>query len=68
MAGVRNVVLVTVDALRADYCSFIEESEDTTPFLDELASDGVVFEEAMANGPGTPASFSSLLSSTYPLM
>ena len=52
----RNVVLVTVDSLRADRCSFMGYDRETTPTLDRMADDGVVFENAIAPGPSTPES------------
>jgi len=51
--GRRNVVLVTVDSLRADHCGFVGYDHDVTPTLDELAADGVAFENAIAPGPST---------------
>lgn len=68
MVESNNVILITIDALRADHCSFINSDKETTPFLESTASESLVFTQAFANGPGTPASFASLLSSTYPLM
>lgn len=64
---VEGVLLVTVDALRADHCGFAGYDRGTTPFLDSLAVDSLVFESAFAVGPGTPSSFASLFSSRYPL-
>lgn len=57
----RNVVLVTVDSLRADHCGFIEESSTLTPTLDRLAESGDVFESAVAPGPRTPSSVPEFL-------
>lgn len=64
---VEGVLLVTVDALRADHCGFAGYDRGTTPFLDSLATDSLLFESAFAVGPGTPSSFASLFSSRYPL-
>lgn len=64
-----NVVLLTVDSLRAD--AFGDDSihgTTPTPRLDELAAESAVFSQAVANGPNTPSSFPSLLTSTYPLL
>jgi len=58
--GDRNVVLVTIDSLRADHCGFLAEGMDTTPTLDALADGGVVFEDAIAPGPRTPSSMPAL--------
>ncbi|MFC6939948.1 sulfatase [Salinirubellus sp. GCM10025818] len=65
--AVESVLLVTVDALRADHCGFMGYGGATTPFLDSLADESLVFESAFAVGPGTPSSFASLFSSRYPL-
>lgn len=58
-----NLVLVTVDSLRADHCGAYEPPPggadwdgSLTPTLDELAEGGVVFERAVAPGPRTPSS------------
>lgn len=51
----RNVVLVTADSIRADYCGFLG-GPDTTPFLSGSSVDSVVYENAIAPGPRTPSS------------
>lgn len=51
----RNVVLVTADSIRSDYCGFLGGPE-TTPFLSNTPVDSVVFENAIAPGPRTPSS------------
>lgn len=55
-----NIVLVTIDSLRADHCGFMDSEFDLTPTLDELAEQGVVFENAIAPGPRTPSSMPSV--------
>ncbi|MCG1003528.1 MULTISPECIES: sulfatase [Halobacterium] len=57
-----NVVLVTVDSLRADAIGAHDEQRHT-PVMDRLAQRGTVFERAFANGNWTPFSFPSMLSS-----
>jgi arylsulfatase A-like enzyme len=61
-APVSNVLLVTVDSLRADA---VEPGggEYATPTLSALAERGTVFENAFAHGNWTPMSFPSLLAS-----
>lgn len=44
----RNVVLVTYDSLRADHCGRWGYERDTTPTLDALAEEDVVFEHAIS--------------------
>lgn len=64
----KNVVLITIDSLRADHVSCFGYHRKTTPNIDRFAKKGVLFTQAFANGPGTPQSFISILTSTYPLM
>ncbi|MDY6775286.1 MAG: sulfatase [Halobacteria archaeon] len=61
-----NVVLLTVDSLRADHVGCYGYERDTTPFIDTLAYEGASF-DAYANSTWTRASFPSILTSTYPL-
>jgi len=61
----RNVVLVTIDSLRADHCGFMGYEKDTTPNLDSLAQNGVVFENAIAPGPATPQSMLAIFTGSH---
>jgi len=61
-----NLLLVTIDTLRADHCSSYGHDRPTTPRLDQLATDGVRFAAAYAPAPVTGPSHASLLTSTYP--
>ncbi|MBV0923856.1 sulfatase [Halomicroarcula limicola] len=54
---VNNVVLVTVDSLRADA---LGGPDSVSPVFDRLAEEGVVFENAIAHGNWTPFSFPSV--------
>jgi arylsulfatase A-like enzyme len=63
-----NVILITVDCLRADHLGCMGYPKRTTPYLDALAAQGIVFTHAYSVGPVTPVSFLSLFTSTYPLM
>ncbi len=62
----RNIVLVTIDSLRADHCGFMGYEKDTTPNLDAMAEEGLVFENAVAPGPTTPGSLPAVLTGHYP--
>lgn len=62
----RNLVLVTVDSLRADHCGFVEPESDLTPTIDELAADGVCFTQAIAPGPRTPSSVPVIFTGEFP--
>jgi arylsulfatase A-like enzyme len=57
-----NVVLVTVDSLRADAISHTADGR-RTPEIGRLAESGTVFENAFAHGNWTPFSFPSVLGS-----
>jgi arylsulfatase A-like enzyme len=64
----QNVVLVTIDSLRADHVGYHGYERDTTPNLDELAAGGSRFMNAFAHVGGTRFSFPSILSGVTPLM
>jgi len=61
-----NIVLVLVDALRADHLGCYGYERTTSPFLDRLASEGVLFEDASSQATWTLPSTLSLLTSSYP--
>lgn len=61
-----DLLLVTIDTLRADHCSAYGYEVTTTPFLDELASQGVRFARAYAASATTGPSHAALFTSIYP--
>jgi len=63
-----NLILLTIDCLRADHLSCLGYSKKTTPNLDDLASTGLLFSQAISVGPSTSPSFIAIHTSTYPLM
>lgn len=60
--AISNVVLITVDSLRADAIGPYD-TDRHTPVMDSLADRGTVFEYAFATGNWTPFSFPSILAS-----
>jgi arylsulfatase A-like enzyme len=60
-----NVLLITVDALRADHTSVFGYSRKTTPHLERLAQRGLAFSRAYAQGTKTFESLPSLLTGLY---
>ena len=52
-AGPRNAVLIVLDTVRADHLSGAGYERSTTPALDALAANGVVFEQAISYSPWT---------------
>jgi choline-sulfatase len=61
-----NLLLVTIDTLRADHCSGYGYAWPTTPQLDELTRDGVRFAAAYAPTPVTGPSHATLFTSLHP--
>ena len=62
-----NIVLVIVDALRADHLEPYGSTRVRTPNIAGLATSGVLFERAQAQAPVTWPSFGSILTGKYPL-
>jgi arylsulfatase A-like enzyme len=60
-----DVLLVTVDALRADHVGAYGYPRKVTPHLDALAAAGTVFERAYCPTPHTSYSVTSLLTGKY---
>ena len=63
---IRNVVLISIDTCRADYLSCYGYSKNTTPNIDALAGEGVLFENAITPVPQTLPGHSSMLTGTIP--
>jgi arylsulfatase A-like enzyme len=59
-----NVLLITIDCLRADHVGAYGYDKPTTPNLDRLAREGVRFANAFANAPMTLPSIPQLFTST----
>lgn len=68
--GPYNVLLVTVDTLRASRLSFMGETNgrETSPALDALAASGAVFETAYAPRGCTWPSLTTILTGKYPII
>ena len=62
-----SLVLITVDCLRADHTGFLGYRRPTTPFLDSLAADSLVFRNAIVAGAPTYYSFPAIMASRHPL-
>ena len=65
-AAVHNVLLITIDTLRADHVGAYGYRSARTPALDALARDGVRFDRAYATAPITLVSHASLLTGRLP--
>lgn len=63
-----NVILITIDALRADHLSFLGYKRNTSPFLHRITKEGTIFTHAFSNSSCTYAAFPSIFSSDYPVL
>ncbi len=61
-----NLILVTIDTLRAADVGFLGYDEPTTPNLDALAAQGVVFERAYSMASYTGKALAPMLIGKYP--
>jgi arylsulfatase A-like enzyme len=61
-----NILFLLIDCLRKDHMSVYGYERDTTPTLDNLARQGVLFTEAIAPSSHTKTSTPSILTGLYP--
>lgn len=61
-----NILIVAVDALRADHMSGLGYERLTTPFLDSFAAGGTLFSEAASNSNATRATVPSIFTMVHP--
>ena len=62
----RRVFFITVDTLRADHLAVYGYPRTTSPNLDRLAGNSVLFQQAIAQWPKTTPSFASIFTGQYP--
>ena len=61
-----NLVLISIDTLRPDHLGCYGHEVPTSPNIDRLCDDAVVFEQAIAHAPSTLHSHASILTSLLP--
>ncbi len=61
-----NVMIIAVDTLRADHLGCYGYTRNTSPYIDDLASHGVLCERCVSPAPWTLPSFSTVFTSLYP--
>jgi arylsulfatase A-like enzyme/tetratricopeptide (TPR) repeat protein len=61
-----DIVLITIDTLRADSPGFADNGKVATPTMDRLAREGVVFRQAYAHNVVTLPSHANILPGLYP--
>ena len=64
--NIRNVLLISIDTCRADYLSCYGYQSKTTPNIDALAAEGILFENVIAPVPQTLPSHCTMLTGTIP--
>lgn len=60
-----DIILLTIDSLRADSVSFLDDDAPSTPTIDEFATDATLATTASAPSSHTRASVPALLTSRY---
>jgi arylsulfatase A-like enzyme/Flp pilus assembly protein TadD len=63
-----NVVVITIDTLRADHLGCYGDKQIRTPNIDALAVDGVRFERAYTPVPVTLPAHTVIFTGTYPML
>jgi hypothetical protein len=66
-AGRPNVVLVVLDQVRARNMSLYGYARPTTPFLERLAEESTIFDQAISAAPWTLPSHAAMFTGHYPL-
>ncbi len=61
-----NLVLVSIDTLRADHLTAYGYERSTSPEISRLARQGILFERAFSQSPKTATSHMSLFTGLYP--
>lgn len=61
-----NVILILLDTVRADHLGMYGYAGHTSPNLDALARDGVVYDRIISSSPWTVPAMGSIFTSTYP--
>lgn len=61
-----NIILISLDTLRADHVSCYGHERLTTPNIDRLASEGTRYSHAYSTAVWTPPAHASMLTGLYP--
>ncbi len=61
-----NVILISIDTLRADHLTTYGYPAETSPSIDQFGTLGVVFERAVSQSNSTLPSHASMLTGLYP--
>lgn len=61
-----NILLITLCSVRADHMSCYGYHRETTPTLDALAEESIVFDNAISPWPKTTPAFAAIITGKYP--
>jgi len=61
-----NIILVTLDALRPDHLGCYGYPRNTSPNIDKLAGEGIIFDNAISHSTHTAPAMTSILTGLYP--
>ncbi|HIE27735.1 TPA: sulfatase [Candidatus Poribacteria bacterium] len=61
-----NILLIILDATRADHLSCYGYNRNTSPVIDAIAREGVLYENAISPAPWTLPAYSSILTGMFP--
>ena len=64
--GRPNILVYLIDTLRADHLGAYGYPRPTSPHIDQLAAEGILFESSQAQSPWTRASVASVLTGLWP--
>ncbi len=64
-SGSAPLILITIDTLRADHLSLYGYGRKTSPAIDALGADSIVFKNAMSQAPHTIPSLLQLMTGEY---
>lgn len=65
-AGRPDIIFIMIDTLRADHLGCYGYPRQTSPAIDEIAAESLVFTDAVAPAPWTMPSMASIFTSLYP--
>lgn len=61
-----NVILISIDTLRADHLGCYGYKKNTSPNIDEFAAENILFENCFVHEPSTAPSHMSMFTGLYP--
>jgi len=64
--GMPNILWIVMDTVRADHLSSYGYQHNTTPNIDKIADEGILYENAISTAPWTLPSHASMFTGTFP--